>query len=228
MTNSSVRPDFLKETYPQYRSLGYSLEWFGSEAVKITWNYGYEKNDIYSIDELCDLLDSNLEVLKALDKFVYSTYRLDALEASRYGTLEFRNGLWVITSKRPDGSIEQSFLNSFSWEEITKLHHTWDKELRPHDFKVSSENLMIELESQQQSLCSTHALHSEKTLVRVLKDSYDLSEASCFLINHDPKGNVLIGHKDAMERLIEIPGSNYSLKTYQEIRNELWSKNVAK
>jgi hypothetical protein len=228
MTNSSVRPDFLKETYPHYRSLGYSLEWFGADTVKITWNYGYEKHDLFTIDELCDLLDSRLDLLKALDKFVYSNYRLDALEASRYGTLEFRNGLWIISSKRPDGSIEQSFLNAFSDEEIKKLHHTWDKELRPHDFKVNSESLMVELESKQESLFSTHALHSEKTLVRVLRDSYDLSEASCFLINHDPTGNVLIGHKDAMERLIEIPGSNYSLKTYQEIRNELWSKNVTK
>lgn len=226
MTNPLVQPDIFKETYPHHRSVGYTLEWLNSNTIEIIWNYGFEKRTEYSIEELLGFLEPGLSINKALDKFVYDTHDLDALEVSRYGTLGFKHGLWIAASQRPDGSVKQSFFTSFSADERIKMHKTWDKELRLNNFKVTNESLIIEVSSQDESIFSTHALHSEKTLTRLLENCYDLSSNSCFLIEDNPKGNVLIGHKDAMDRLFEVPGSNYSLKTYQEIHDELWSKNV--
>lgn len=219
----------VKDTYPSYRSTGYTLEWLDGETIEIHWNYGRSKRSVYTAEDISSSLSKEIPFSKALDSFVYSLHPLDALEASRYGSLGFSSRVekWVIFSIRPDGSIAKLFFDSFSDAEKRKIIHVWTKTFNTSPFRVIPQNLIIEIASSKDDTNATHCLSSETSLRKVLNDSYDLSDDTYVLIDDDPRGSILIGHKDAVERLSEIPGSNYSLKTYQEIKDELWRKNVA-
>jgi hypothetical protein len=228
MSSAITGSDLLKETYPLYQSAGYTLEWIDNHTLEIVWNYGRSKRSQYSIEKLLNYLSPELPVAKALDIFVYSMHPLDALEASRYGSLGFSSRVekWIVFSIRPDGSISKNFLDSFSAKDQGRIMKVWAKTFSPSSFQVTPQNLIIEVASSKDDINATHCLSSEKALQKVLHNSYDLSDDTYVLIDDNPKGSILIGHKDAVERLAEIPGSNYSLKTYQEIQDELWRKNV--
>lgn len=228
MSSNFSESDFLKETYPFYRSTGYTLEWIESDTLEIHWNYGRSKRSLFKVNEFLELLSPELVLSQAIDSYVYSLHPLDALEASRYGSLGFSSRVekWVILSIRPDGSIAKLFLDHFSQKDKERIINTWTKTLIGNAFHVTAQNLIVEVASLKDDINATHCLSSESSLKKVLNDSYDLSDDTYVLIDDNPKGSILIGHKDAVERLSEIPGSNYSLKTYQEIKDELWRKNV--
>lgn len=219
----------IKETYPYYRSTGYTLQWLDGETIEIHWNYGRSKRSVFTAEDISSALSKDHPFAEALDSFVYSMHPLDDLEASRYGSLGFSSRVekWVIFSIRPDGSIVKLFLDSFSDKEKQKIITTWTNTFSTTPFRVIPQNLIVEVASSKDDINATHCLSSENALREVLNDSYDLSDDTYILIDDNPRGSILIGHKDAIERLSEIPGSNYSLKTYQEIKDELWRKNVA-
>lgn len=222
------REDFLKETYPNYKAAGYTLNWLENGTVEIHWNLGQPKTSVFTVDDLLKDISSDKPIGEALDSFVYSKYPLDALEASRYGSLGFSSKVekWVVFSVRPDGSIAKVFLSSFSSADQEKLMNTWENTFNSHYFKVVPQSLILEIISNRNDMNSTHCLSSESSLKKALADAYEISDDVCVLIDDKPNGSILIGHKDAVERLAQIPGSNYCLKTYQEIKNELWRKNV--
>lgn len=228
--NSMVNADnFLKETYPFYQSTGYTLNWIDGDNIEINWNYGQAKTSLYKVEDFIQKISSELPFEKSIDSVVYQLHPLDALEASRYGSLGFSSRVekWVVFSVRPDGSIAKSFLDSFSVSDKEKLIIAWEKTFSQKFFNVIPQNLILEIASRKEDINATHCLNSESSFKAVLKDDYDLSDDTCVLIDDNPRGSILIGHKDAVERLSEIPGSNYCLKTYQEIKDELWRKNVA-
>lgn len=229
MNSYLVRSALLKETYPAYKAAGYTLQWLDPETIEVVWNYGVEKHSIYRVDELCELITINGDFGGSLDAFIYASHPIDYVEAYLYGTLGFSSSSksWNVISNRPGDLLATAFLNTFSPKEIAKILKMWSRSFRPDDFQVTSQSLIVEISSRKKDINPIHALHSREALSSILQEAYDISDETCILIDDNPQGNILIGHHNAVERLAEIPGSNYSLKTYQDIHNELWRKNVA-
>lgn len=226
--NKVIHEELLSETYPAFKDVGYELHWINSHRVGITWNYGMTRYTEFDSLALAEYLNHDLSIGKALQKFIYSLHQIDALEAASYGTLGFSStsGLWEVSSIRSDDSVSTAFMDSFTVKERQKIRASWTKQFRAQDYSVVQKNLLIEISSNDPSLNPVHCLHSLSSLKHLLKDVYDVTETTEILLNSETDGTLLIGHRDAVERLCEVPGNEYCRKTYKLIEDELWSDNV--
>ena len=226
--NKLIHEELLSETYPSYKDAGYELLWINNSRVGITWNYGKIRYTEIDATILAESLERDMETTKALSRFIYAMHPLDAVEAADYGTLGFsaRSGLWEVSSVRSDGSVATAFMDSFTVQERKKIRKAWTLQFRPSDYTVSQNNLLIEIGSNDATINPAHCLHSMRSLKTLLADYYDVSDTTEILLNASPEGSLLIGHKDAVERLCEIPGNEYGRKTCKLIEEELWSDDV--
>lgn len=227
--NKLIHEELLSETYPSYKDAGYEMQWINSNRVGITWNYGKTRYTEYNAVDLAESLEQDMETTKALSRFIYSIHPLDAVEAADYGNLGFssRSGLWEVSSLRADGSVATAFMDSFTPQERTKIRKSWTSQFRSSHYTVSQNNLLIEIGSKDSTVSPSHCLHSMDSLKILLADYYDVSDTTEILLSASPQGSLLIGHKDAVERLCEIPGNEYIRKTCKLIEEELWSDYVA-
>lgn len=223
--NKLIHEELLSETYPSYKDAGYELQWISSNRVGITWNYGKVRYSEFDSVKIAESLERDIPVTKALSRFIYKLHPLDAMEAADYGTLGFsvRSGLWEVSSKRTDGSVATAFMDSFTYGERNRIRKVWSSQFRVQDYTVSQKNLLIEIGSNNATINPAHCLHSLASLKLLLEDYYDISKTTEILLNASPEGTLLIGHKDAVERLCEIPGNEYYRKTCDIIEKELWS-----
>lgn len=223
--NKLIHEELLSETYPSYKDAGYELQWISNNRVGITWNYGKIRYSELDSLKLAESLERDIPITKALSRFIYTIHPLDAMEAADYGTLGFsaRSGLWEVSSVRADGSVATAFMDSFTYGERNRIRKVWSSQFRTQDYTVSQKNLLIEIGSTDTMINPAHCLHSLSSLKTLLADYYDISETTEILLNASPEGTLLIGHKDAVERLCEIPGNEYHRTTCDIIEKELWS-----